>query len=405
MVWHAGALLFLATIAGCGSGALHSAESPAAGTRADTDGSEPADDLEPTLRADPELATWLDDAARRRLQVLVAIPTAGANGRTTLRRLAFRAGADYFYPASAVKLCAAYAAVEKLEDLRDTYGGGVSMTSVLRFTEGEGQSRRVIATTLRREIELALVVSDNDAFNRLFDLVGRDELAERLAHAGLRRTRIVQYLGDGSRSAPPIIELVLPSGAAVLVGHRVGFPLPAPPATPLLLGRSHVDGQGRVVPGPMDFVDKNAAPLRELQDLLVTLARPELASARRELSLRGELLEILGTLPSELLTRSRSRAGQALDAFQKPLHVAISGALPRDPVKVYGKGGRAYGFSIENVYAVNESTGRSFFVAATIYTNDNETLNDDRYDYESVGTPFLTRLGTVLARELLAPGG
>jgi hypothetical protein len=90
---------------------------------------------------------------------------------------------------------------------------------------------------------------------------------------------------------------------------------------------------------------------------------------------RAALLAILGTLPSQL---HGGRFRRTIDELNKALHLAIAAAVPDDRVRVLGKGGRALGFEIENSYAVDETTGRSFFVSAVIYANENGTLNDDR---------------------------
>ena len=81
---------------------------------------------------------------------------------------------------------------------------------------------------------------------------------------------------------------------------------------------------------------------------------------------------------------------------------AVAAALPGDRIRVHGKGGRAYGFTIECSYVTNETTGRSVFVAAVVYANDNDVLNDDRYPYGDVADPFVARLGRVVARAFLA---
>ncbi len=48
----------------------------------------------------------------------------------------------------------------------------------------------------------------------------------------------------------------------------------------------------------------------------------------------------------------------------------------------------------------NTATGKSFFFAATIYTNADGILNDDQYEYAKVARPFYAALGEGLA-ELL----
>ncbi len=365
---------------------------------------EAPDELETLLRADPALAAVLDDAPQRRVEVLVSIPTEDAQGKPSLRRLGFRVDAEYFYPASAVKLPTAVAVLEKLDEQRDARGRRlVDLSTPLRVTEGEGRARKITSTTLRDDLERALVVSDNDANNRLFELVGRDELAERLTRVGLGSTRIVHRLGDSSSASLPAFEWLPPNGEPVYIAQRTGFePPPEAREGEALVGSAHVDESGRRVAGPMDFAGKNRMSLRDLQDSLVMVVRPDLADGplpRVAPDDRAVLLSILGMLPTELRGGPHSARS---DELNKPLHVALTASLPDDNVRVLGKGGRAFGFAIENSYVIDETTGRSLFVTAVIYANGNGTLNDDRYDYRKVALPFMMRLGETLGRTLLA---
>jgi hypothetical protein len=43
------------------------------------------------------------------------------------------------------------------------------------------------------------------------------------------------------------------------------------------------------------------------------------------------------------------------------------------------------------------------FVAATIYTNADGVLNDDRYEYKEVARPFFGELGKAVGQTLAAP--
>jgi hypothetical protein len=45
---------------------------------------------------------------------------------------------------------------------------------------------------------------------------------------------------------------------------------------------------------------------------------------------------------------------------------------------------------------VDFETGTEFFVSAVIYTNADKTLNDDVYEYDSIGFPFFAELGEYL---------
>ncbi len=37
-----------------------------------------------------------------------------------------------------------------------------------------------------------------------------------------------------------------------------------------------------------------------------------------------------------------------------------------------------------------------FFLSAVVYINNNETLNDDTYEYDEISIPFLSELGRVI---------
>ena len=58
--------------------------------------------------------------------------------------------------------------------------------------------------------------------------------------------------------------------------------------------------------------------------------------------------------------------------------------------------GDAYGFLTDAAYIVDFDNGVEFILAATIYTNANETFNDDTYEYDTIGLPFLRHLGRAI---------
>ena len=61
--------------------------------------------------------------------------------------------------------------------------------------------------------------------------------------------------------------------------------------------------------------------------------------------------------------------------------------------KIFNKIGLAYGFTIDNAYIVDLDNNVEFFLTAVIYSNSNEVMNDNMYDYESISIPFLSELG------------
>jgi hypothetical protein len=49
------------------------------------------------------------------------------------------------------------------------------------------------------------------------------------------------------------------------------------------------------------------------------------------------------------------------------------------------------------------STEREFFMTVAMYVNSDGVLNDDRYEYETIGLPLMADLGEAAARRLLLP--
>jgi hypothetical protein len=53
----------------------------------------------------------------------------------------------------------------------------------------------------------------------------------------------------------------------------------------------------------------------------------------------------------------------------------------------------AYGFLIDNAYIIDTKNKIEFFLTVSVYSNDNQTLNDDTYEYDELTLPFLAEFG------------
>ncbi len=67
-------------------------------------------------------------------------------------------------------------------------------------------------------------------------------------------------------------------------------------------------------------------------------------------------------------------------------------------VRVFNKVGWAYGFLTDVSYVVDFKNKVEFMLSSTLYVNSDEILNDNKYDYESVGWPFLYEIGQTIYR-------
>jgi hypothetical protein len=55
--------------------------------------------------------------------------------------------------------------------------------------------------------------------------------------------------------------------------------------------------------------------------------------------------------------------------------------------------GQAYGFSNDCMYFTDNESKTEFFLSARIYTNKNEILGDDKYEYKEIAMPLMKKIG------------
>ena len=370
------------------------------------------------LAARPEVAgEVLGDPSAFRVQVAVAKVERAADGRARLRRMTWRCGEEYFYPASTVKLLAAVAALESLAELRVASGNPlIDADAPLLFAplfEGDASQEREPSNvaggfiTVQHEIRRIMLVSDNQAFNRLYDLVGVDGINDRMHRAGLTSVRISHRLSDPR----PIPDQSLT--AAVTIRTPLGdLEVPARRgrrATPLrlpgvLVGEGMMT-RGTLVKGPVDFSGRNNASLLDLQDALIMVVRPDIDLDGRRFALDAtDRLRLVA--PMEHYPRESPNPvlddPHYTDEYCKFFLPGLREWRPDRRIRVVNKVGQAYGFTIDNAYIEDPVTGDAFFLAACIYTNADGVLNDDRYEYATIAEPFMATLAREMA-EMLFP--
>ena len=65
-------------------------------------------------------------------------------------------------------------------------------------------------------------------------------------------------------------------------------------------------------------------------------------------------------------------------------------------IRVFNKVGDAYGFLTDSAYIVDFENKIEFLLSATIYSNENQTFNDNKYEYDEIALPFLKNLGLAI---------
>ncbi|MFN9332895.1 MAG: serine hydrolase [Planctomycetota bacterium] len=366
-------------------------------------------DLAAILRTEPACVAVLDRAKEHRLQIVLAEFADPLAKQPKLVKSRLGDPQQYFYPASAIKLCAAVGALLALQDaaVRDP---SVTLDAPVVIGARFAGDKAIAADatdvdggplTFRHLLRKLVLVSDNAAHNHCVELLGPDGLNRRRWEAGFASARLWHRLSEARTPDENRQTREVRVGELVFPAREAGIGLANDGWTELDVGSASMQG-GKRVDGPLSFAQKNAIALDDLQDVLVAVMRPDVALGKRgfpDLSRahRRFLVQALGELP-------RESANPKYDPATTPDHACkfvlrgVREVVPAEALRVYDKIGRAYGFSTENAYLVDGRDGRAFFLAITLYTNADGVLNDDRYGYEDVADPFLDAAGRAIAR-------
>ena len=381
----------------------------------------PIGDLTPLLQArTDQFGRLLAAPETYRLQILISEVTTNAAGLPALNRWGYRVGAEYFYPASAIKLGAAVTALQTIEQLQAQAHSSdllqVPLTIAPLFAGDAAQTNDPSnldggRITVGHELRKMALISDNQAFNRMFDLVGHENLNRNLRALGLDSVVINHRLSDsravGGGRASAAVTFYPPGGEPVVVPARSSNLTLTNQARDLKVGRGYWQ-DGRLINEPMDFTSGNGISLMDLQSLLIKLARPDINLGTPPLILSAEhrawLLRAMTEYPRES-TNPVYSASEFPDDYCKCLLPGIRRVFPSqtpgERIEITAKIGEAYGFTIENSYVRNPKNGRAVFVTAVIYTNARGLLNSDQYEYDTVAEPFYANLGELAARRWL----
>ncbi|MEQ8312970.1 MAG: serine hydrolase [Gammaproteobacteria bacterium] len=293
----------------------------------------------------------------------------------------------YFYPASTVKLPVALLALEKLQEYPQ-------INRYSRFRVGNEEE----GTNFTREIIELFVLSDNQAYNRLFEFLGKDEINRRLREKGLS-ARISHRLSvpESDRTDTQALHFSVASGSPFTVGPISNSPIESLSLNDLSRGRGYIEA-GELVEQPFDFSEKNYLPLSSLHGVMKRLVFPNAFAESERFNLtaghREFVLNAMSTLPKEAGFDKTVYP----DSYVKFLLFGDSTEPIGQRFKIYNKVGFAYGYLTDCAYIVDTEKNREYIVSATVHVNANRVFNDDQYEYEEIGVPFLAELG----RRLLA---
>lgn len=292
----------------------------------------------------------------------------------------------YFYPASTVKFPAAVAALEKLNEVD-------SLTIHTEFFIA-GDS---VKTSFGRAIQEIFAVSDNAANNRLVEFLGQDDLNRRMKNRMVAPIRVSHRLSTDNADNPTTKPLVIYVNDSTTTTSKA---IINQETTPLSLqkvrkGIGFYAGDS-LYKEPFDFSLKNYFPISAQHELLKRVIFPGKFPEREQFNLsehqKDFLLDAMHTLP-----RNTGYDGQEYyDGYGKFFMYGDTKNNIPEHIKIYNKVGYAYGTLTDCAYIKDEKYGVEFMLTATILVNKDGVFNDDKYEYDDIGIPFLAQLGREL---------
>lgn len=341
-----------------------------------------------------------------KIQIIYTQIDRNANNKPVFKDYHFNTGDQYFYPASTVKMPVALLALQKLNENKTN---GITAESTM-ITEAAFSKQTPVYNdpttpdgkpTIAQYIRKIFMVSDNDAYNRLYEFLGQEYINRQLQQKGYSSSAILHRLEismteEENRQTNPI-QFLDANGKLLQTqnAQRSNYPYPLRKDS---VGIGYMSGNV-LKPQAMDFSKKNRISLQDLNNMLKAVLFPEAVSEKHRFNLTADDYKFVKKYMSQFPHECKSPvydSSNYWDSYVKfLLYGSEKGSLPKQ-VRIFNKVGDAYGFLTDVAYVVDFENNIEFMLSATIYCNKDGILNDNKYDYDTVGFPFMKTLGTII---------
>ena len=349
----------------------------------------------------------LKDPETYRLQIVYTEINRDKDNKPAFKNYYYNYDPDfYFNPASTVKMPLAFLSLEKLRKMRVK---GVNKYTSMQFDSSfEKQVKLYIDTSSQSKrpsiaqfIRKAFLVSDNDAYNRMYQFVGQQEINRTLHDKGYNDVRITrQFMGftpEQNRHTNQI-RFIADDGNIIYLQPTAYNPDSFYFPSPIKIGKGYMDRNDSLINEPIDFTYANFVSVKDYQQMLQSVLFPSSVPKKQRFDLTEEdyqfLYRYLSQYPSET-SYPNYDTSKYYDSYVKFYFKYGSHQMP-EHVRVFNKVGWAYGFLTDISYVVDFKNNVEFMLTSTVYVNSDGILNDDKYDYDSIGYPFMYQLGQTI---------
>ncbi|RZK69419.1 MAG: hypothetical protein EOO92_22010 [Pedobacter sp.] len=364
--------------------------------------------LQQLLESKPELFSGiLSHPHKNEVQIMYTQVNRDNNKQPSFKTFSYRVNPNhYFYPASTVKLAAVIFALEKINELK--VAGLTANSTMITDAAFQGQTPVTKDTsaadgkpTIAHYIKKVLLTSDNDAYNRLFEFVGRAEMNAKLKKYGMTDSRILNRLaiGDSGEREKNTNPIRFYNGDQLVYSQTAQYDANDYPLelSNLTVGIGYMDSNEQLINKPYSFANKNVFTIADQQSLMKRLMAPEAYPTKERFNLTAADYQLIYTYMSKLPTESdypKYDPKEFWPTYAKMLFYGREKNAVIEPnIRIFNKYGDSYGFIIDNAYIVDAKNKVEFFLTAVVQSNEDGIYNDGKYEYETVCYPFMKNLG------------
>lgn len=350
----------------------------------------------------------VDSLDKYEVQIIYTEILRNKSGEIQLKRHTYNLDTtNYFYPASTVKMPVAFLALQRVNELR-MEGFNIDINTPMQFDSTRiPQSPMTydscspsLKPTVASLVEQVFAISDNNAYNRLYEFLGQDYINRNLYDMGIfTNSRIITRVGVGGfdRNENTYINPIK------FKSKKGNWSLPARQSKYAIShsikntvkGKAYIDNEGKKVEEPFDLGEKNFINLADLERSLVRALLPHMYDNKVRYNISQEdysfLMRTMEKLPKDISCYKNNK--EYYDSYVKFFFFGDSKKPMPENIIIKNKVGVAYGYLTDCAFIEDKINNLQFFLSATIHVNNNQTYNDGIYEYDDIGIPFLAELG------------
>ena len=293
----------------------------------------------------------------------------------------------YFYPASTVKLPIALFALEKLNE-----------NKILSIDTPFMLEDDTLKTTFKNELEKVFILSDNQSNNRFFEFIGQDYINKKFKAKGFFNSTIFHRLSTSNSSKLKGKRVDFFTNDSIISFQNNNKEPEKLKLKNIKKGKGYINSVGEVIKKEMDFSEKNYISIKDLHRIMKILFFPEKFNEKERFNLTNEQREILFNYMSGYPKDFGYSPKEFPHYFTKFFIYGDKELEVDENIVIYNKVGLAYGQLSDVAYIKKNNV--SIILTATIDVNTNKIYNDDIYDYDSIGFPFLAEISREIINRL-----